>query len=136
MERGIAARLLGSLQSDFLTLVDVAPTNGVDTQGAAGAAFLIAIGAGGSQGVADILLQEATAAITGPFTTIATADLEFPPGSIFTSGDQAIADTDTGVYLIGYHGPGRWIRVEIDNTAGTPDYGVAALVVQGWQRHI
>ena len=138
--RGLASRLSAAEQTTLTLVVDDDPTNGVavGTGGSEGIAFMITIGAGGSQGTFSLELQEGSTAITGPWTDIAVADLEFPTDTtnISTNPELLLASGDAGTYFIGYKGNATWVHIEITTTATTPDFGIATAVVTGWERRI
>jgi hypothetical protein len=127
--KGIASKMDASEQTTLTLCVDDLPAAGVDLAGCAGAAFYVVIGAGGSQGTCALNFYEGST--TTPTADIDADDLEFNSATFGgASPETGVTHTDAGVHFIGYHGSERYIRIEIDSTATTPDWAIATGVIR------
>jgi hypothetical protein len=128
--KGFANSLDVTEQTTLTVLVNDLPAAGVDLAGCAGAAFLIMI-TGGTQGTSALSFYEGST--TTPTSDIAVADLSFNSATFSGTSPQAlnhVGAADAGTHIVGYHGSERYIRIEIDTAAGTPDAEISTSVIR------
>lgn len=140
--RALATRLQGASKifTALTTAVADTPADGLGfaTTGREAIALYAAVLAG-TQGTIEVHVQEADTDVDASYADVAAKDLEFPINGRLSANGGTVTFAGAAnsiVDYVGYKGSKAFVRVELLNAAGVPDFAIVTGVVANRQRHI